>query len=340
MRHLVNEIMDLISTKYSPLIILHDNPDPDAIASGFGLTMLIDRVLGKSCTITYSGVIGRAENQALVRLLDIPLKHSALISYKDYDCFILIDCQPKRGNVLLPENLGVDIVIDHHPIIQSMEGISIQDIREDIEATALIVMEYFRMLEVPISRRLATAIFYAVKSDIRQFDQIDAAELAFRDLAKQVDWRTLFEIENPPIPLGYYRFLDMALDSGLKAGSLLALHLPEVSSPDVVPQVADFFYPMSDISIILSTGYYQGTMYFSLRTKSRQYNAGELAASLAENMGRGGGHDIMAAGKITDLPGNSNELKDIEKYLREKLRAIAQVEEEFDLLFPSQPANS
>ncbi|MGB3862231.1 MAG: hypothetical protein WA915_09095 [Candidatus Aminicenantaceae bacterium] len=55
------------------LILPHDNPDPDAIASAWGLSYLLKKKLGLASTIAYSGLIGRTENRELVRELKIPL---------------------------------------------------------------------------------------------------------------------------------------------------------------------------------------------------------------------------------------------------------------------------
>ena len=52
----------------------HINPDPDALASMLGLEALLNRRQpGKPVVLTFDGIIARAENQAMVDLLEIPL---------------------------------------------------------------------------------------------------------------------------------------------------------------------------------------------------------------------------------------------------------------------------
>jgi nanoRNase/pAp phosphatase (c-di-AMP/oligoRNAs hydrolase) len=46
------------------LIVTHDNPDPDAIASGWALKCLITEKLGLPAQFVGSGAIVRAENRA------------------------------------------------------------------------------------------------------------------------------------------------------------------------------------------------------------------------------------------------------------------------------------
>jgi nanoRNase/pAp phosphatase (c-di-AMP/oligoRNAs hydrolase) len=54
----------------SLLILPHNDPDPDAIASAVALGYLLAERLGRQSTIAYQGIIGRAENKALVRYLE------------------------------------------------------------------------------------------------------------------------------------------------------------------------------------------------------------------------------------------------------------------------------
>ena len=57
-----------------PLVILpHDNPDPDSMASAVTLKYLAHRFLEKDAYIALGGIVGRAENRAMVRYLNIPL---------------------------------------------------------------------------------------------------------------------------------------------------------------------------------------------------------------------------------------------------------------------------
>src|SRR5690348_9561013 len=56
------------------LIYTHDYPDPDSLASAFGLKHLVRLVAGVDAEIVYGGVIGRTENREMVSRLRIPLR--------------------------------------------------------------------------------------------------------------------------------------------------------------------------------------------------------------------------------------------------------------------------
>src|SRR5580700_5434446 len=51
------------------LVLTHDNPDPDSIASAVALAHLLERRADIDARVGYGGIIGRAENIAFVREL-------------------------------------------------------------------------------------------------------------------------------------------------------------------------------------------------------------------------------------------------------------------------------
>ncbi|MBU6283988.1 phosphoesterase, partial [bacterium] len=57
-----------------PVVILpHDNPDPDALASAAALQYLLSEIAEVDSVIALGGIIGRAENRAMVKYLNIKL---------------------------------------------------------------------------------------------------------------------------------------------------------------------------------------------------------------------------------------------------------------------------
>ena len=73
------------------LVLTHDNPDPDAIASAVALTRVLRGALGRSATAAYGGIIGRAENQEMVRILRLNLSHVRHLQLKHFAHFALVD---------------------------------------------------------------------------------------------------------------------------------------------------------------------------------------------------------------------------------------------------------
>lgn len=70
---LPRQLLKVLGASRKLLILTHENPDPDAIAFGAGLAYVALAKLGLDVTIAYSGIIGRAENKAMVEVLDIDM---------------------------------------------------------------------------------------------------------------------------------------------------------------------------------------------------------------------------------------------------------------------------
>ncbi len=166
-QELETNLLSLVKGKRKILILTHENPDPDSIASAYGLKYILRKTMGVSSIIAYPGIIGRAENQAMVRLLDIDLVPYSSIQPRNYSVVALVDCQPNTGNVMLPKGMVPSIVIDHHPMRKSSLKSTYCDIRKDIGSTSTIITQYIRHLGLPMDRKVATALFYGIKSDTR-----------------------------------------------------------------------------------------------------------------------------------------------------------------------------
>ena len=98
------------------LVLTHDNPDPDALASAQILARILRQRFKQRVTVAYGGIVGRAENRELVKSLRLPFSHVRHLSWKKYQHFALVDTQPRSGNNQLPPRTVPDIVIDHHPV--------------------------------------------------------------------------------------------------------------------------------------------------------------------------------------------------------------------------------
>jgi len=64
----VAELLAVLPASKKILVLPHDNPDSDSLASAAALRSLISHKLKKSPIIGLSGTIGRSENRALVRV--------------------------------------------------------------------------------------------------------------------------------------------------------------------------------------------------------------------------------------------------------------------------------
>ncbi|MCB0166422.1 MAG: DHH family phosphoesterase, partial [Anaerolineae bacterium] len=100
------------------VIVLHDYPDPDAIASAFAHSLLSAQFEIET-TIIYKGKISHQQNIAMVRILGIDLtRYDQPIDLKRFDGAVFVDNQGTSAEKIVQalEEAGVPplIVIDHH----------------------------------------------------------------------------------------------------------------------------------------------------------------------------------------------------------------------------------
>ena len=169
-------------------ILTHDNPDPDSLAAALGLRTLFERS-GIPATITIGGIIGRAENRAMVRELKIDLVPIEKLDWKAHTVVAMVDTQPGTGNNSLPQGRNADVVIDHHPPRSDLGAVPWLDIRTEMGATATIVYGYLEERKIAIDPMLATAFLYALKSETRDLGRESGPDErdAYVELSKVAD---------------------------------------------------------------------------------------------------------------------------------------------------------
>src|SRR5256885_11204539 len=76
------------------LILTHDNPDPDAVASACGLAYLLSQSAGVTTTTAYGGIIRRAANKAKLKGLHLRIQPGSPIEHQAHDPVCLRDNPP------------------------------------------------------------------------------------------------------------------------------------------------------------------------------------------------------------------------------------------------------
>src|SRR5215471_8067748 len=74
--------------------VSHVQPDPDSLGSMMGLAHLVQTVLDKPARITRDGLISRAENRAMVEVLDIDLIPVDDVDWRKGEKVVMVDSQP------------------------------------------------------------------------------------------------------------------------------------------------------------------------------------------------------------------------------------------------------
>ena len=273
------------------LILLHNDPDPDAMASGLALRNVLRRTKTTAIIGAIQGVT-RPENLRMVNLLDIHVEPITAESLKEYDRLAMVDVQPHYFGGLIDR---VDLVIDHHPEQPGYTAV-FKDIRADYGSTSTILTEHLRAVDVNISERTATAMLYAIKSDTlffnRQANRVDIE--AFSYLYPLADAALIRKMEGAEITLERLDYVMKAYRSGSLVDQVFCASLGATPREDFIPYVADFFLQLEDVKWTLIAGVVNDTLIVSVRNLGYTKNAGEFARRFFADIGSAGGHRAMA----------------------------------------------
>src|SRR5947199_3374738 len=273
------------------LILLHNDPDPDAMASGLALRNVLRRTKTTAIIGAMQGVT-RPENQRMVNLLDIHVEPITIASIKEYDRIAMGDVPPHYFGELIDR---VDLVIDHHPEQPGYTAV-FKDIRPDYGSTSTILTEHLRAVDVNISERTATAMLYAIKSDTLFFNRsTNRVDLdAFSYLYPLSDAAMIRKMEGAEITTDRLEYVMKAHQGGILAEQVFSAFLGAMPREDFIPYVADFFLQLEDVKWTIIAGIVNDKLVVSVRNLGYTKNAGEFVRRYFSDIGSAGGHRAMA----------------------------------------------
>jgi nanoRNase/pAp phosphatase (c-di-AMP/oligoRNAs hydrolase) len=273
------------------LILLHNDPDPDALASGLALRNLLRRTKTTAIIGAMQGVT-RPENLRMANMLDIQVEQITPSSFGGFDRVATVDVQPHYFGGLLDR---ADLVIDHHPEQPGYSAV-FKDIRADYGSTSTILTEHLRAVDVNISERTATAMLYAIKSDTlffaRHTNRVDLE--AFTFLYPLADAALIRKMEGAEITLERLEYVTRAGRIGILRDQVFTASIGEAPREDFIPYTADFFLQLEDVKWTIIAGIVGSTLIVSVRNLGYSRNAGEFVKRWFSDIGSAGGHRAMA----------------------------------------------
>ncbi len=308
------------------LILPHNDPDPDAIASAIALRHLLMEALTVESSIAYRGIVGRAENRALVRYLGQPMRLLTEADLVGEAPIALVDTQPGAGNNALPAGTKAAIVIDHHTGSEAAVRAAYADVRVKTGATSTILTEYLQEAGLEPDPPLATALFYGIKTDTRGLSRgagpADAA--AYLYLQPRVDTQALAEIEYAQVPASYFKSFDATLRAARIYDGVVIANAGLMAYPDLTAEMARLLLRLEKSHYVVCMGVYQDVVILSVRTQS-QTGAEDLVQAIVGEEGTAGGHGPMAGGQVP-LQGRAPKL--VIQLLQQRALRVLQVSPE------------
>jgi nanoRNase/pAp phosphatase (c-di-AMP/oligoRNAs hydrolase) len=273
------------------LILLHNDPDPDAMASGLALRNVLRRNKQTAIIAALQGVT-RPENLRMMNLLDIHVETITAPEVANYERVAMVDVQPHYFGGLIDR---VDLVIDHHPEQTGYSAV-FKDIRVDYGSTSTILTEHLRAVDANISERTATAMLYAIKSDTlffnRQANRVDLE--AFSYLYPLADAALIRKMEGAEITMERLEYVLKAKQNGRMVEQVFCAFLGTSPREDFIPYVADFYLQLENVKWTIVAGIVNDSLVMSVRNLGYSRNAGEFVRKYFAHIGSAGGHRAMA----------------------------------------------
>jgi nanoRNase/pAp phosphatase (c-di-AMP/oligoRNAs hydrolase) len=273
------------------VILLHNDPDPDAMASGLALRNVLRRTKQTALIAALQGVT-RPENVRMMNLLDIHVEILTPQQVGEFDRIAMVDVQPHYFGGAIDR---VDLVIDHHPEQSGYTSVY-KDIRADYGSTSTILTEHLRAVDVNISERTATAMLYAIKSDTlffnRQANRVDIE--AFSYLYPLADATLIRKMEGAEITVDRLDYVLKAKQHGRMEEQVFCAFLGVSPREDFIPYVADFYLQLENVKWTIVSGIVNDSLVMSVRNLGYSRNAGEFVRKYFNDIGSAGGHRSMA----------------------------------------------
>lgn len=283
---------------YDSIVVqCHDNPDADALASGFGVyTYLKER--GRDVRFVYGGRyhIQKSNLVLMVSELQIPIEHVDTLEAPDL--LVTVDCQYGEGNVT-KFDVGAVAVIDHHQISTTLPALS--EVRSNLGACATVVKELLHQegIDVNDNKKLATALYYGLLTDTNNFTEI--SHPLDRDLRDdtQYDKSLILRFRNANLSLREVEIAGTALiNYQYHEDYHYAVLMAEPCDPNILGVISDLMLEVDTVDTCLVYCVQPFGIKISVRSCVKEVKASELAEFITEGIGSGGGHLEKAGGFI------------------------------------------
>jgi nanoRNase/pAp phosphatase (c-di-AMP/oligoRNAs hydrolase) len=297
----LEQMLDICEKPGPVLVLMQNNPDPDAIASAMSVEVILHRHLKKGCVIGYAGMLGRAENRAMVEQLKIDVRRVRGEDLADFPILILVDTQPRSGNNALTSKRRAQVVIDHHtPPKRGMWQADLVDVRPEYGATSTILYEYLMAAKIKPDARLATALHYGIRSDTQDLGRAASARdiEVFQQLVALSDKHKLARIRLAPVPDTYFAMLHAGLENTELAGRTVFTFVPEAEHPDIFAEIAELMLRLDSARTSVCYGVCGDTVFLSARAADARGNMATRMKRTVSRIGTGGGHRSMAGGQV------------------------------------------
>jgi nanoRNase/pAp phosphatase (c-di-AMP/oligoRNAs hydrolase) len=305
----------LLSRHDRVAVLMHPNPDPDAMSAAMGVQALAESV-DTEATIQHPGQIRHQENRAFETVLDLDFDRVESEADLADAPVVLVDHNEPRG-FSGAESVDPIAVVDHHP--GGGEGRDFTDVRTDNGACASIFAEYFEEMDwdpvdpdevetldsddEALMPRVSTGLLYGIQSDTKSLTKgCSAAEFeASAYLYPGVDEDRLDRIANPQVDAEVLDIKATAITNREVRNAFAVSDVGTVSNVDAIPQAADELLRLEGVTAVVVLGDTDGTIHLSGRSRDDRVHMGKSLRAVVDDvpMAGAGGHARMGGGQLS-----------------------------------------
>lgn len=287
--------------KYNQIVVqCHDNPDADAIASGYGVYTYL-KSHGKDVRLVYGGrnIIRKSNLVMMIKELDIPIENVRHTSCEEpAELLVTVDCQYGEGNVTLYPAQNV-AVIDHHRVSKPLP--KMHEVESHLGACSTLVWNMLKDegIDPNENENLATALYYGLYTDTGNLEEIyHEKDMELRDNAK-VRSGLITKLRNANISIEELEIAGAALlRCDYNEQYRFAVVKAGPCDPNVLGLISDMVLEVDAIDVCVVFSVLTNGVKLSVRSCDENIKANELAAKLCMGIGSGGGHQVKAGGTI------------------------------------------
>lgn len=290
-------VQKLIKSDKKVYIQTHDFPDPDAVATAFGLQYYFKKS-GITTHLTYCGDIQREALKKMITDLTIDIKPYTEYQITTDDLIIIVDgCKWSKNVTDLP---GYEIaVIDHH-LVEKPDDVPFVEIKEEIGSCSTIITGYFMGKNWDIPQQQATALKVGISRDTDLLtrkvtrDDVDA----YHYLYDYADNDLVNSLLRNNIQLSDFIFFQQTISSLNRSKSLAWYYFEQGCESNLMGILGDFILSAQEIEVSILFAKKDDTIAISIRSERYDCSAAEAVRVMTQNIGAGGGHNEMAGGVI------------------------------------------
>lgn len=297
------------------VIQCHDDPDADAIASGFALQRYLESH-GKRTRLVYSGPrrIRKGNLVRMVKLFHIGIAHAEPSEWSENPprLLVTVDCQDGESNVT-PLPRGELAAIDHHAECGGPGGRdALREVRGDYGACSTILWSMLKDAGFELDRDLSSALYYGLYMDTVAFKSLAGSHSRDQEMRRELeggelDRAGIEELKRANLNAETLRILGRAISELHFCHDYhFAVAQAQPCDPNILGVISDQVMEVEGVDLCVSYCLLpeqerkrDAEFKFSVRSYLAGITASDLAKYIANGLGgKAGGKNTSAAGGV------------------------------------------